>query len=55
MEVLTEMRYTYLCAACGHRATVSRPDASHAGELALCARCDGQVWRGGANESTDLS
>ena len=44
METLTEVRYTYACAACGYQTTVSRPDASHAGELALCARCDGQVW-----------
>lgn len=44
METLTEVRYTYACAACGYRTTVLRPDASHARELALCARCDGQVW-----------
>lgn len=44
METLTEVRYTYACTACGHRATVLRLDASHARELAICARCDGQVW-----------
>ncbi len=44
MGILAENRYTYACAACGHHATVWGPDASHAGELAICARCDGQVW-----------
>jgi predicted nucleic acid-binding Zn ribbon protein len=44
METLTEVRYTYACAACGYQTTVLRPDASHSRELALCARCDGQVW-----------
>lgn len=44
METLTEVRYTYTCAACGYQTTVLRPNASHARELALCARCDGQVW-----------
>ncbi|MDH6153281.1 DNA-directed RNA polymerase subunit RPC12/RpoP [Paraburkholderia sp. WSM4179] len=53
MEILTEMRYTYACVACGHRATVWRADASHAGELAICARCDGQVWLS-SDDSTDL-
>ncbi|TDY16667.1 hypothetical protein B0G81_7740 [Paraburkholderia sp. BL6665CI2N2] len=44
METLTEVRYAYACAACGYRASMYRPDASHAGALAICARCDGQVW-----------
>ncbi|MBB5496662.1 putative nucleic acid-binding Zn ribbon protein [Paraburkholderia sp. MM5384-R2] len=44
METLTKVRYTYACAACGYRGRVVRPDASHARKLAICARCDGQVW-----------
>ncbi|CAB3798645.1 hypothetical protein LMG28690_04797 [Paraburkholderia caffeinilytica] len=52
MAILTEVRYAYACAACGHRDTVWRPDASHAGKLAICARCDGQVWLG-VNDSAD--
>ncbi len=44
METLSEVRYTYACATCGYRACVVRPDASHARKLAICGRCDGQVW-----------
>ncbi|NVH75857.1 DUF3579 domain-containing protein [Paraburkholderia sp. JPY432] len=44
METLTGVRFTYACAACGYRGSVVRPDASHARKLAICARCDGQVW-----------
>lgn len=44
MQILNEVRYTYVCAACEYRGTVLRPDASHARALAICARCDGQVW-----------
>ncbi|MBB5507998.1 hypothetical protein HDG35_004276 [Paraburkholderia sp. JPY681] len=44
MEALTEVRYTHACAACGYRGRVVRPDASHARKLAICARCEGQVW-----------
>lgn len=51
MKTPTEVRYTYACAACGYRTTVSRPDASHARELALCARCDGQVWLSAAERT----
>jgi hypothetical protein len=51
METLTEVRYTYACAACGYQTTVLRPDVSHARELALCARCDGQVWLGVADRA----
>ena len=44
MQILNGGRYTYVCTACEYRAVVLRPDASHAQKLAICARCDGQVW-----------
>ncbi|SIT43824.1 Transcriptional regulator, XRE family (fragment) [Paraburkholderia ribeironis] len=53
MQILPEVRYTYVCAACLYRGTVLRPDASHARELAICARCDGQVWLYGADPADE--